>query len=141
MMCHAVQLCRYLLSIGCAGVLTETAARLEAVCQSLTPAGEALSTVSAVRCLDVYLERLGALQAASSGLQDTMTRAFDSGQFVNVQPSLLAAVAYRASRERQGVLPSWPTALADLTGWKSEESSDSEFHRALVLMREFVARA
>ena len=40
------------------------------------------------------------------------------GHFVSVQPSLLAAVAYQAEKERQGSLPAWPTALADLTGWK-----------------------
>ena len=115
--------------------------QLEGVCQSLTPAGSALTTVSAVRCLNVYLERLGALQAESTSLQDTINEAFESGQFVRVQPSMLAAAAYRVARGRQGTLPGWPTALADMTGWKGDDTADSEFDKACSMMRAFVGTA
>lgn len=93
-----------------------------------------------MRCLNVYLERLGALQAESTSLQDTINGAFESGQFVSVQPSMLAAVAYRVARERQGTLPAWPTALADMTGWRGE-NTDSEFDKACLIMRAFVGIA
>ncbi|KAA6420971.1 MAG: hypothetical protein FRX49_09111 [Trebouxia sp. A1-2] len=123
-----------------AGDLINFVKQLDGVCRSLTPTGSALTTVSAVRCLNVYLERLGALQAESTSLQDTINGAFESGQFVSVQPSMLAAVAYRVARERQGTLPAWPTALADMTGWRGE-NTDSEFDKACLIMRAFVGIA
>ena len=103
-----------------------------------------MTTVSAVRCLNVYLERLGLLSqsvpgAEVSSLQRTIVRAFESARFISVQPSLLAAVAYQAYKESQGVLPAWPSALADLTGWRGDSPPDSEFHRVLVAMRAFVS--
>ena len=106
--------------------------------------GFALTTVSAVRCLNVYLERLGLLSQSEPGaqvsrLQRTIVRAFESAQFISVQPSLLAAVAYQAYKESQGVLPAWPSALADLTGWKGDCPRDSQFYRVLVAMRAFVS--
>ena len=85
---------------------------------------------------------------ATSEIQATIVAVFESGHFVSVQPSLLAAVAYRAHRERQGVLPIWPTALQELTGWgksdpgtASETASESEFHDALVMMRQHLESA
>ena len=123
------------------GDLINFVKQLEGVCQSLIPAGSALTTVSAVRCLNVYLERLGALQAQSTSLQDTINRAFDSGQFVSVQPSMLAAVAYQVTRERQGTLPAWPTALAAMTGWRGDNTADSEFDKACSIMQAFVGTA
>ena len=123
------------------GDLINFVKQFEGVCQSLTPTGSALTTVSAVRCLNVYLERLGALQAESTGLQETINGAFESGQFVSVQPSMLAAVAYQVARERQGTLPAWPTALADMTGWRGDSSADSEFDKACSMMRAFVGTA
>lgn len=97
--------------------------------------------MSAVRCLNVYLERLGALQSESSGLKSALVRAFESPLFVGVQPSLLAATAYQAQKERHGILPAWPSALADLTGWKRDSPQDSEFYRVLVAMRAFFTAA
>ena len=74
----------------------------------------------------------------SSGLQSLLTRAFASGQFVDVQPSLLAAVAYLGSREGQGLLPAWPWALADLTGWQGAKDSTNGFDTVLAKMRAFI---
>ena len=126
-----------------AGVLTASVERIQGVFQAAAPASDSngLATVSAARCLNVYLERLGALQADSSGLQDIIARAFESALFVSVQPSLLAAAAFQAYKESQGVLPAWPSALAELTGWKDDNSPESEFHRVLVSMRAFVTGA
>ena len=110
------------------------------------PVGErfALTTVSAVRCLNVYLERLGLLSQSAPGaevssLQRNIVRAFESAHFISVQPSLMAAVAYQAYKESQGVLPAWPSALADLTGWRGHSPHDSEFYRVLVAMRVFMS--
>ncbi len=143
---HRSVIIRILYKMACCcitGDLINFVKQLEGVCQSLTPTGSALTTVSAVRCLNVYLERLGALQAESTSLQDTINGAFESGQFVSVQPSMLAAVAYRVARERQGTLPAWPTALADMTGWRSDNTAqpDSEFDKACSMMRAFVGTA
>lgn len=123
--------------MGCADDLMASIERLEGVCNTLIPTGVAQSAVPAVRCLNVYLERLGALQMESTSLQKRINNAFESGHFVTVQPSVLAAVAYRAERERQGILPAWPTALADLTGWKGDDTSHSAFDTAMVMMRAF----
>ena len=123
-----------------AGVLNDAVGQIENLCQSLTPQGESLTTVSAVRCLNVYLERLQALQITTSDVQDTIHAAFESGDFVSVQPSLLAAVAFRAHKKRQGVLPVWPSALAELTGW-DDTVTESEFQSALLMMRNFIDRA
>lgn len=126
-----------------AGVLTHSVERIEHVFHTATPADESigLTTVSAVRCLNVYLERLGALQAESSGLKSTILRAIESPLFVGVQPSLLAATGYQAHKESHGILPAWPSALADLTGWKGDSIHDSEFFRVLDAMRKFVTGA
>ena len=125
----------------CAGVLTSCIERLEGICRSLVP-GNALTIVSAVRCVNVYLERLGALalKSQNSQLEAVLVQAFESGQFVSVQTSLLAAAAYQNMQERKGVLPAWPTALAELTGLKGALASpESDFGRALVMMRAFVS--
>ena len=122
-----------------AGVLDNAVDQLERLCQSLTPQGESLTTVSAVRCLNVYLERIQALQITTSEVQDSIHAAFEIGDFVSLQPSLLAAVAFRAHKERQGVLPVWPTALSELTGWEDTDA-ESDFQKALVMMRDFTDR-
>ncbi|DBB02769.1 TPA: hypothetical protein ACH3X1_013606 [Trebouxia sp. C0004] len=122
-------------------VLPVAGHKIEGVCQSLTPTGSALVVVSAVRCLNVYLKQLGSLQPVSTSLQDTIHGAFESGQFVSVQPSMLAAVAYRVARERQGTLPAWPTALADMSGWRGDSTADSEFGKACSMMRAYVGTA
>lgn len=126
--------------------MTHSVERIQRVFHTAAPVGEgfALTTVSAVRCLNVYLERLGLLSqivpgAEVSNLQRTIIKAFESAHFVSVQPSLLAAAAYRAYKEDQGILPAWPSALADLTGWRGESPHDSEFHSVLVAMRVFVS--
>lgn len=129
-----------------AGVLTQSVERVQLVFHTAAPVGQgfALTTVSAVRCLNVYLERLGLLSqsvpgAEVSSLQKTIVRAFESARFISVQPSLLAAVVYQACKESQGSLPAWPSALADLTGWKGDCPHDSQFYRVLVAMRAFVS--
>lgn len=131
-----------------AGVLTRSVEHIERVLHTATPTGESigLTTVSAVRCLNVYLERLDtlnarAVQAERSGLQSAIIKAFESPVFVSVQPSLLAAVAYHTYKESRGTLPAWPSALADLTGWTGGSPDDLEFHRVLVAMRAFVTDA
>lgn len=119
--------------------MDSTTDRLENLCQSLIPEGESLTTVSAVRCLNVYLERLGSLQVPSSHLQATIVAAFETGDFVSVHASMLAAVTYQAHKEQQGVLPHWPTALAELTGWDGGSSeSEPEYTEALQMMRSFL---
>ncbi len=54
---------------------------------------------------------------------------------------MLAAAAYRVAREGQGTVPAWPTALADMTGWKGDNTADSEFEKAGAIMRAFVGTA
>ena len=135
MLTRAVQMvCCYI-----TGDLINFVQQLRGLCKSLTPAGSALTTVFVVHCLNVYLERLGALQAETTSIQDTINGAFESGQFVSVQPSILAAAAYRVARKRQGTVPAWPTALADMTGWNGDSTADVEFEKASAIMRALVA--
>lgn len=126
-------------SLVTTGVLAASVRHVKQAFVSMDPRGsqDALTTISATRCLKLYLERLGALDVDSSSVQDTVSRAFMSGQFVSIQPSLLAAVAYLGSREEQGLLPAWPWALADLTGWQGAEDSRDGFGTVLTMMRAF----
>ena len=119
------------------------AAKIQQVKQAFTSLSSdanqnTLTTISATRCLKLYLERLGALDMDSSELQNLLAEAFASGQFVDVQPSLLAAVAYLGSREGQGLLPTWPWALAELTGWQGVDDSTNGFDTVLAKMRTFI---
>lgn len=122
------------------GGVTAAVQRLEHALVSLTPEGtqDALTIVSATRCLSMYRERLGALQMEITDLQSVVTSAFASGNFVSVQPSLLAAVAYLGTREQQGLLPAWPRALAELTGWQGADDSTDAFSTVTVKMRAFL---
>ena len=122
------------------GEVTALVQRLEQAFVSLTPEGthDALTTVSATRCLSMYRERLGALQMENTTLQSVVNSAFASGDFVSLQPSLLAAVAYLGTREQQGLLPAWPRALAELTGWQGADDSTDAFSSVMVKMRAFL---
>lgn len=81
---------------------------------------------------------MGALDLDTSALQSLLDRAFASGQFVSIQPSLLAAVAVLAYREGQGLLPVWPWALADLTGWQGADDNTDGVDAIVAMMRAFV---
>lgn len=121
----------------CAGALAASLQNVKEALEVLSPARpqDAVTPISATRCLKLYLERLGALDTDSSGLQRLIERAFASGQFVSIHPSLLAAAAYVGYQEKQGLLPVWPWALADLTGWQGPDDNTNGFSTVVGMIR------
>jgi len=86
------------------------------------------ATLSALRCLKLYLRRLGARPALTlpgagaepggAGEVVPLARAaLADAEFLNFRPSVLAAALLYAERRGRGALPFWPAALAQLTGY------------------------
>jgi hypothetical protein len=81
----------------------------------------------ALRCLKLYLERLGftfqpdgsssSNQAAISDMIDLVSRAAMDAEFLNYRPTITAAAALYCERLQKGLLPFWPSSLASLTGY------------------------
>ncbi|KAK9842201.1 hypothetical protein WJX81_000257 [Elliptochloris bilobata] len=81
------------------------------------------ATLSGLRCLKLYLRRLGAhrpdgsCDAEAAGEAVPLCRAaLADAEFLNFRPSVLAAALLYAERRGRGALPFWPAALAQLTG-------------------------
>lgn len=85
--------------------------------------GNDLSAISSVRCLNLYLERLGtnpldgivAHQSAANAVQ-LLRLTLPSTTFLNFRPSIVAAAVLYVERRSRGAVPLWPVALAQLTG-------------------------
>ena len=63
----------------------------------------------------------------------TRVQAVCDGQCLGVKPSVLAAAALYMARVRHGVLPLWPTAMAQLIGTPAD-LADSDLMAAVALM-------
>jgi len=86
------------------------------------------ATLSALRCLKLYLRRLdahptltlpgGGAEPGGAGEVVPLARAaLADAEFLNFRPSVLAAALLYAERRGRGALPFWPAALAQLTGY------------------------
>ncbi|KAI7844476.1 hypothetical protein COHA_001936, partial [Chlorella ohadii] len=89
------------------------------------------ASISALRCLTLYLERLGgeggaAAAAGCSALDGSALGADMLGllrevladeEFCNYRPSVTAAAVLLVARKSRGMAPYWPTALSSLTGY------------------------
>ena len=83
------------------------------------------ATISTLRCLKLYLERLGCKFMDQESLQMVAGSAFalvremlSDMTFLNCRPSVIAAAIMYAERRHQGVIPFWPSMLAKLTGYQ-----------------------
>jgi pentatricopeptide repeat domain-containing protein 1 len=82
------------------------------------------AAISTMRCLRLYLERLGnaflepCSQHATSGLSLLLvTEALYDTSLLNCRPSVVAAAILYAERRLRGSVPFWPSMLAKLTGY------------------------
>jgi pentatricopeptide repeat domain-containing protein 1 len=89
------------------------------------------SSISALRVLKLYLERLGAEFGGAEGLAPVagaalalLPAAVCAPALRARHPSLVAAAALLAGRRAAGVTPFWPHALLALTGLPDEEGSE-----------------
>ncbi|GMH40845.1 hypothetical protein BSKO_08749 [Bryopsis sp. KO-2023] len=93
--------------------------------------GSDTATISTLRCLKLYLERLGSnfLDAKSAEevaghacalIEESMTDV----TFLNCRPSVVAAAVLYAERRSRGIIPFWPSMLAKLTGYQDMSSPE-----------------
>eukprot|EP00191_Tetraselmis_sp_GSL018_P023384 CAMPEP_0177625208 /NCGR_PEP_ID=MMETSP0419_2-20121207/29960_1 /TAXON_ID=582737 /ORGANISM="Tetraselmis sp., Strain GSL018" /LENGTH=148 /DNA_ID=CAMNT_0019126105 /DNA_START=133 /DNA_END=579 /DNA_ORIENTATION=- len=83
--------------------------------------GGDLRAFSALRCLKLYLERLGyegrhALQVGRGALL-FMRTSLAAEELLQFAPSQIAAAVLYCDRAHSGCIPLWPTVLARLTGY------------------------
>ncbi|GLI69473.1 hypothetical protein VaNZ11_014091 [Volvox africanus] len=87
-----------------------------------------MDAISALRCLRLYMHRLGTeveVQEAEDiqqdrvgpSLQVLIDQAVRDSEFLNYRPSATAAAALYCHRLRRGQTPFWPAAVASLTGY------------------------
>jgi hypothetical protein len=98
------------------------------VCRVL---GSDTQAISAMRCLCLYLERLGhsflspRSQHGLSGLAKILVSgSLYDGTFLNCRPSVVAAAVLYAERRLRGCIPFWPSMLAKLTGHQDMSSPE-----------------
>lgn len=87
------------------------------------------SAISTLRCMELYLERLGgthvvidgdtAAATAMGGRAKQLSRdALIDMAFLNCRPSVIAAALLYVERRSRGAIPFWPSMLAKLTGYQ-----------------------
>lgn len=83
------------------------------------------ATISTLRCLKLYLERLGcnfldqeSVQMVAGSACALVREMLSDMTFLNCRPSVIAAAIMYAERRNQGVIPFWPSMLAKLTGYQ-----------------------
>lgn len=89
------------------------------------------SSISCLRCLKLYLERLGQdlgegapLAPLHAGHYALLREAARAPALVGARPSAVAAAVLVAARGAAGAAPAWPSALARLTGLADASAPD-----------------
>ncbi|EFN58079.1 hypothetical protein CHLNCDRAFT_142374 [Chlorella variabilis] len=84
------------------------------------------AAISTLRCLKLFLERMGAHHmdarsgAAMAGrAQQLVTDCLTDMAFLNCRPSVIAAALLYVERRSRGIIPFWPSMLAKLTGYQA----------------------
>eukprot|EP00775_Hariotina_reticulata_P007913 gene7913-8109_t len=97
------------------------------------------TAISAMRVLHLFLERLGvdaqdpaATFLACGPALAVIDRAALSPAFVGCPPSVVASAVLQACRLSAGLLPSWPSTLASLTGYREGDEVLQPFFTAAV---------
>lgn len=93
--------------------------------------GSDTSAISTLRCVKLYLERLGSrfldsksVAEVSGGAAALVERSMSDLTFLNCRPSVVAAAILYAERRSRGVIPFWPSMLAKLTGYQDMSSPE-----------------
>ena len=104
------------------------------------------AAISTLRCLKLYLERLGghamdkpaaaALAGRSFALVDGC---LTDMACLNCRPSVIAAAVLYTDRRARGVIPFWPTMLAKVTGY--QDMSTPELSVAIKAAQRMVSRS
>lgn len=92
-----------------------------------------LLPLQALRCLKLYLERLGCVFGPDGtcknqeGIQDCLdlvARAVTDGEFLNYRPTITAAAVLYCERLHKGQLPFWPSSLSGLTSYSNARTPE-----------------
>lgn len=84
------------------------------------------ASISALRCLKLYLERIGGDAIAGAGKEQgesargpfrLLRETLSDSEFLNYRPSVVAAAVLLVERKSRGMAPYWPSALSALTGY------------------------
>ncbi|GAX79992.1 hypothetical protein CEUSTIGMA_g7432.t1 [Chlamydomonas eustigma] len=93
--------------------------------------GDDTSAISALRCLKIYLERMGLRSLdkqcvyGMAGLAIMLSvEALYDASLLNCRPSVVAAALLCAERRARGAVPFWPSMLARLTGFDDLSSPE-----------------
>lgn len=93
--------------------------------------GSDTSAISTLRCIKLYLERLGShflddksVDAISGSAVGLVEKSMTDLTFLNCRPSVVAAAILYAERRSRGVIPYWPSILAKLTGYQDMSSPE-----------------
>eukprot|EP00878_Enallax_costatus_P010093 GHUV01010535.1.p1 GENE.GHUV01010535.1~~GHUV01010535.1.p1 ORF type:complete len:668 (+),score=216.47 GHUV01010535.1:1319-3322(+) len=91
------------------------------------------SSISALHCLKLYLERLGCTFKPDGtsendetivDLLELVSRAAMDKEFLNYRPTITAAAVLYCDRLQKGLLPFWPSSLATLTGYSNARTAE-----------------
>eukprot|EP00210_Caulerpa_lentillifera_P008588 g8192.t1 len=89
------------------------------------------STISTLRCVKLYLSRLGtdfldekSVHAIAGAAPVLVQQSMTDLTFLNCRPSVVAAAILYAERRSRGVIPYWPSILAKLTGYQDMSSPE-----------------
>ena len=89
--------------------------------------------LQALRCLKLYLERLGCVFAADGtcsnqpDIQDCLelvAQAVTDSEFLNYRPTITAAAVLYCERLHKGHLPFWPSSLSGLTSYSNARTPE-----------------
>lgn len=104
------------------------------------------AAISTLRCLKLYLERLGGHAMDKAAAACLAGRSFalvndclTDMAFLNCRSSVIAAAVLYTDRRARGVIPFWPTMLAKVTGY--QDMSTPELSVAIKAAQRMVSRA
>ncbi|CAK0783776.1 hypothetical protein CVIRNUC_006976 [Coccomyxa viridis] len=89
------------------------------------------SAISTLRCLKLYLERLGCnhldtgtMHAVAGCAFQLVTQSLPDIAFLNCRPSVIAAAIVYAERRSRGIIPFWPSMLSKLSGYQDMQTPE-----------------
>jgi pentatricopeptide repeat domain-containing protein 1 len=108
--------------------------------------GQDTAAISTLRCLKLYLERLGghsmddkAAESLAGCSYSLVDDCLGEMAFLNCRPSVIAAAVLYTDRRARGVIPFWPTMLAKVTGY--QDMSTPELSVAIKAAQRMVNKA
>lgn len=102
-------------------------------CTSCSYRASLCFVLQALRCMKLYLERLGCVFAPDgtcsnqSDIHDSLelvSRAVTDNEFLNYRPTITAAAVLYCERLHKGHLPFWPSSLSGLTSYSNARTPE-----------------